>query len=344
MQDNNSGKFAYLDVTQEEIDKCKNETFDILTGSYMTERERNVVFYKDTWQAQTGLSNTQALGKLYPCQTDEFISTEREGKKKSRSSNRIPINVDVDDDDDPSLEEPEKLDDDDDDFVKDSTEWVKGVKDQIMGDSMYSTNSIKIREDVDLWICKRHFQNVGIPFGPHPKNTNKLCWYYRPLVVKSHLRKTFHYDPNHLEFRDFPTAYNQQMRSIYHMVKRTPEKFKNAYNTRHMDDVWILRALKHFEWLSRIDPEKTRKRRQQNSKKRMFDPLQISTLAGNVSETNDSTLRADNVENEDLSDRIMYRDEINVSNFQGSPLGKSSTRSRKKFQNLDSHNISTMFS
>jgi hypothetical protein len=274
MADPNRGKWAFWDVTEEKIAKCGRPTFDVFTGGYMTERERNVVFYGDAEPEADDrpISIAQALALI---KKDVRMAKDRMSATVTTTSGSTSITVTTASAraaaEAAALAKSKEYtdtggDEDEDQIMRDivdASEWFADPRkaDRTadgscvagMGKSsnfLHSKNVLRIREDVDEWVAKRHFLNSAIPFGPHPLDpTGRLCWYYRPLKVVSPSTGECKYDAGKLEYRDFPTAYNQQMRSIYYLCTRRPEVLKRMSLLGFMDPEMKLKALKHYSWL-----------------------------------------------------------------------------------------------
>jgi hypothetical protein len=225
MADANRGKFAWWDVTQEEINNSKKKTFNVVTGSYMTERERNVVYFNEKlseFESQKG-----KVGEQHPM-SFPTAATTHSGQQPGIS---------------------DTLDED----QEDGTEWIRCVEKQTnyaAGNTMQRTNVLRIREDLDEWVLKRHLMNVGIPQGPHPLDENRMCWYYRPIITISALTAVCKHSSDYVEYRDYPTSYNQHMRAMYHLTVCTPEKIRNMIDRGYyVDPVQIKRMMNHYSWL-----------------------------------------------------------------------------------------------
>jgi hypothetical protein len=291
MVDPNRGKFAWWDVTQKMIDSSPHRTFDIRTGSYMTPKEKYVVFEKrtpekDRIEKEIALSDLEAALSLMQEKLRNAVSAEERSVRHflndaARSSLSSAPTVE---DAQPSVrdvqasvylarsrleEEDAKGDPDEDgtlDAIRDASEWFltptgrkssSSENDKFDADADPSSGAgfahgqdvLRISADLDEWVAVRHFLNVGVPFGPHPKDENKLCWYYRPVRVFSYLTGDCRYDDRYLEYREFPTAYNQQMRSIFHLYTKSPLRYADMKSKGFVDESWTCEALKHFEWL-----------------------------------------------------------------------------------------------
>jgi len=79
--------------------------------------------------------------------------------------------------------------------------------------------SLKIFGDVNEWGIKRYFMKSGIPMGIHPCS-KELVWLH--MCEK---------DGKKMQYRKFPTTYNQRMRSIAYAQKFQKERF--SLNQKH---------------------------------------------------------------------------------------------------------------
>jgi len=243
------GNFSYVDITQEMIDASTKEYFGVVTGAFMTDRERTVIFYKDP----DYLANQKAAtmkGKAAPKKRIRV----RKGTGRQRVRN---VEEQI-----PQVYSEERILEDmyagdrgvtGDPGYCDAQDWLETQAKQsnyrYSGDSSYRSNSIRIRGCVNEWMCTRHFLNSGIPFGPHPLDQDRLCWYSRPLYLASTTKTVCRQKRDYIEYRDLPTPYNLRMRAIYHLVVMTPEIYAHRRKHMYLNQHWVLRALQHFSWL-----------------------------------------------------------------------------------------------
>jgi len=342
MADSNRAKFAWLDVTPEDIASAKQKSWTIVTGAFMTERERTVVYYKDNWEKQAGFTGADALNLLYnkSKNASSVNSAMASSQPGAGAKNSAPSLNNADPDPDDEL---------DSEYQQESSEWIKVVNEQaslFISPTAVSSNVISIKMDLDLWACKRFFLSAGIPHGPHPLRPSQLCWYYRPLRIDSELRQTCSYAPDYVEYRDFPTAYNQHVRNIYYLVNHVPQKFDSVCKVTDVtgvSDPWVQRALKHFEWLQ---PKKAINNRPRNPRTGGI-PGQVRSAVHNLdngatSSSNRNTIAFDDHSpvRSDTSHRInidVEEEEEEDGSGHVSPLKRKSKDSQMSEHNASKH-------
>lgn len=233
------GVFDWLDITEDDIARSKNKNFSLITGGYMTERERNIIFNGTSECYQNGEFVQRADGASSPDATGDFVF---ESRKKPKGNDGAAV---------PAGSADQRRDD-----AVDASAWGKCSVSDLNDDvarktkdfdiSEHKSKKIKITTDLDEWIAVRHFQNVGVAFGPHPKHPSDFCWYHKSArKTKCGSKVLLHSGPT--EYRRFPTGYYQHLRFLKNFISNE-EKFKNTRNRFPVETKWIERARKDLKF------------------------------------------------------------------------------------------------
>jgi hypothetical protein len=145
-----------------------------------------------------------------------------------------------------------------------TTGSLEGGRDRFFDDGVIFQNGVLfIKEDLNEYVCKRHFFGSGIPMANDPNDPSTLKWLY---VFPTEERKISNMTPKErenytplVEYRSFPTPRNQAMRALMYTIMNHPLGLKMIQEKNNIEAHFISLTRntykhhfeRHFESVSR---------------------------------------------------------------------------------------------